>query len=127
MMKRLTTDTPDGNLENALNLFFVRNGEAWVRGGGPYPDFPDITLDEYIREAVKMLLGSALEELSDEDLHDVMAEWLFDGHESCNGLISTLYTAAWAFAEIRERLKLYEDMEARGCLIVLPCDAGKEG
>ena len=38
-----------------------------------------------------------------------MYEWMFDGTESVNGLIATLYTAAWAFSELRHRLAAYED------------------
>lgn len=33
-MKRLTTDTPKNNLEMALNLFYVKDKEVWVRGYG---------------------------------------------------------------------------------------------
>ena len=29
---RLTTDTPKNNLEMALNLFYVKDKEVWVRG-----------------------------------------------------------------------------------------------
>ena len=37
-MKRLTNDNPQNNTETALNLFFVKDGQAWVRRGGPEPD-----------------------------------------------------------------------------------------
>ena len=33
-MKRLTTDTPKDNFEMALNLFYVKDKEVWVRGYG---------------------------------------------------------------------------------------------
>ena len=40
-MNRITTDHPSDNIETALNLFYIKNGETWVRGGGPGPaDFP---------------------------------------------------------------------------------------
>ena len=29
---RLTTDTPESNLEMALNLFYVKDKQTWVRG-----------------------------------------------------------------------------------------------
>lgn len=29
---RLTTDTPKNNLEMALNLFYAKDKEVWVRG-----------------------------------------------------------------------------------------------
>lgn len=31
MMHRLTTDTPKNNFEMALNLFYVKDKEVWVR------------------------------------------------------------------------------------------------
>ncbi|MFQ8836317.1 MAG: hypothetical protein ACLR8L_00155 [Oscillospiraceae bacterium] len=31
---RLTTDSPKNNVEMALNLFFVKDKEVWVRGYG---------------------------------------------------------------------------------------------
>ena len=37
-----------------------------------------------------------------------MSELLFDGTGTMEGIVATLYTAAWAFAELRERLKRYE-------------------
>ena len=33
-MKRLTTEKPQGNVENALNLFYIKDKETWIRGGG---------------------------------------------------------------------------------------------
>ena len=33
-MERLTTDTPKDNFEMALNLFYVKDKEVWVRGYG---------------------------------------------------------------------------------------------
>lgn len=34
-MNRLTTDKPRDNTETALNLFYIKGHETWVRGGGP--------------------------------------------------------------------------------------------
>ena len=34
---RLTTDTPQGNLEQSLNLFYAKDGETWVRGAARMP------------------------------------------------------------------------------------------
>ncbi len=110
-MKRLTTDNPQGNLQTALNLFYVKDGEAWVRGGGPEYEYEDVPLFPYIRSVIKhrAIAPEMFEELDNETLAEVLTEWLFDGHETVEGLVATLYTAAWAFAELRERLKAYED------------------
>lgn len=110
-MKRLTTDNPKNNLQTALNLFYAKDGEAWVRGGGPEYEYQDVPLFTYIRSVIQHqgLSRHLWDELDNETLAEVLTEWLFDGHETTEGIIATLYTAAWAFAEIRARLKAYED------------------
>lgn len=108
-MYRLTTDTPSDNFETSLNLFYVRDGDVFVRGGGDAPDYADISLTDFIREVAKMLCPDMLLPESAEEISFAMAEYLFDGYEEPTGLIAMLYTAAWAYAELRERLKSYED------------------
>ena len=110
-MERLTTDNPKNNLQTALNLFYAKNGEAWVRGGGIAYEYQDAPLFQYIRSVIKhqALSQHLWEDLDDGALAGVLTEWLFDGHETTEGVVATLYTAAWAFAELRERLKAYED------------------
>lgn len=115
MRRRLTTDSPVSNVETALNLFYGSGGEVWVRSGGPAPEFQDVTLYEFIRRII-IEHGAKIEtDTSNEELGDDLTEALFDGPETTEGLIATLYTAAWAFAELRERLKEYEDADNEGC------------
>lgn len=52
-MNRLTTDTPNGNTENALNLFYIKDMETWVHGGGDAPNYPDARLVECIRDIAR--------------------------------------------------------------------------
>ena len=47
-MKRLTTDTPKDNFEMALNLFYVKDKEVWVREYGK--NGADISLLNLTRE-----------------------------------------------------------------------------
>lgn len=112
-MNRLTTDNPQNNLMTALNLFYAKDGQAWVRGGGPRPDYPDVTLYDYTRATIWKLLKtrSELAVLTDDDVQQIMDAWLLDGNNSIEGVIATLYTAGWAFAEIRARLAAFEDLE----------------
>ncbi|MGM9615698.1 MAG: hypothetical protein ACI3W7_09275 [Oscillospiraceae bacterium] len=108
-MNRLTTDTPNGNTENALNLFYIKDMETWVRGGGDAPNHPDVRLVEYIRDiARKHSLNISLD-TSDEDLCDELFAILLDGTDTIEGIVATLNTAAWAFSALREKLKKYED------------------
>ena len=111
-MKRLTTDRPQDNVENTLNLFYVKDKETWIRGGGPAPQYKDVTLDDFMRRMIK---EKHLDVKVPEDWQEfscMMAEWLMDDPESETGMMALMYAAAWGFAEIRERLKRYEDTGA---------------
>lgn len=112
-MYRFTTDNPKNNLESALNLFYAKDGEAWIRGGGPEPNYDDVTLFVFIRRVIKALLQNTdhVDELENDTLSEIMFDWLQDGPESIPGVIALLYESAWAFAEIRTRLAAFEDLE----------------
>lgn len=113
-MKRLTTDAPKNNLESALNLFYTKDGEAWVLRGGSEPAYVDVTLFDYVRSAILNTLGpnTPILYLDDEEIGNVLSEgWLFDGNKTVEGIIATLYTSGWVAAELRARLKMYEDRE----------------
>ena len=108
-MKRLTTNCPDNNLDAALNLFYIKDFETWVRGGGDGPDYPDIQLYDFIRKAAKILLPDLDFPMDDDGVDYAMGELLLDGPDEPTGLLALLYTAAWSFAELRGRLMQYED------------------
>lgn len=55
MMHRLTTDTPKENFEMALNLFYVKDKEVWVRGYGK--GGADISLLNLTREEAEKALA----------------------------------------------------------------------
>lgn len=110
-MKRLTTNCPDNNLDAALNLFYVKDFETWVRGGGDGPDYPDIRLYDFIRKAAKILLPDLDFPMDDDGVDYAMGELLLDGPDEPTGLLALLYTAAWSYAELRGRLMQYEDTE----------------
>ena len=108
-MKRLTTNCPDNNLDAALNLFYIKDGETWVRGGGDGPDYPDIRLYDFIRKAAKILLPDLDFPMDDDGVDYAMGELLLDGPDEPTGLLALLYTAAWSYAKLRGRLMQYED------------------
>lgn len=108
-MKRLTTDEPKDNIQAALNLFYIKDHETWVRGGGPGPEYPDVSLFDYTREIIKTHIPDVELPSDNDDFSMMMAEWLLDGPENAEGVVAMLYTAAWAFAELRHRLAAYED------------------
>ncbi len=111
-MKRLTSNnTFEMNMtELALNQVFVEKGWAW------YTKAPgdDCSVCDLIRSAA--IKGLKLEDieldsnLTDEELGDIMLDWLQFGETEPEGILAILYRALWAMAELRERLKLYEDI-----------------
>lgn len=108
----IVTDDPQDNVEAALNLVFVKNSEVYVRGYGPAHDFDDARLYDMARDLLRKYSPETLEntDLSDDDeLSCAIAEMLFDGTDTMDGVIALLYTMAWAFAETRERLRMYEE------------------
>lgn len=111
-MKRLTSNnTFEMNMtELALNQVFVEKSWAW------YTKAPgdDCSVCDLIRSA--STTGLKLEDieldpnLTDEELGDVMLDWLQFGETEPEGVLAILYRALCAMAELRERLKLYEDI-----------------
>lgn len=108
---RLTTDTPQGNLEQALNLFYAKDGETWVRGYGE--NGADISLTDLMRELMESYTEPVVppKTMSDEDVMFAMMDWLYGGTESIEGVLGLLYLAGWVCAELRECLKRIEDEE----------------
>lgn len=104
---RLTTDTPKNNLEMALNLFYVKDKEVWVRGYGK--DGTDISLFDLSRDLTKWNCPYVDLDISDDSFSMMMAEWLWEDVESFEHVLALLYQAAWVCAELREHLKQFED------------------
>ena len=123
-MKRLTTDKPEGNVENSLNLFYIKDQWTWVRGGGPAPDYKDVSLCDLVRMMVKENIPDTELPKDDDNLSMMMHEWLMYDQDSAEGIIALLYNAGWAFAELRHRLARYEDLEEQGRLVIPPCKVG---
>lgn len=107
-MKRLTTDDAQSILYG-LNLIFVKDGEIWIRGGGPAPDYPDCTLVEYIGRIAEThhldIVSRDAESLGDE-----MYDCLQYGVEELEGVVAFLHAAAVQAAEMRGRLADIEDI-----------------
>ncbi len=79
---------------------------------GPAPDFSDATLSNVTRDILQKYSPETLENVrlkDDLELSCATSEWLFDGIDTIEGVVALLYTMAWAFAETRERLRMYEE------------------
>lgn len=101
--RRITTDTPDGNYSQALNLF-VRGEDGWVQ-------MPSrgISLNDYMKKLIKAHNADIDIDGTQEEFDITLFEHLFDGPETIEGLLAEHYTLSWALATVRERLKKYED------------------
>lgn len=108
----IVTDDPQDNVAAALNLVFVKNNEVYLRGYGPAPDYKDTRLYDVARDLLRKYSPETLENadlIDDNELSCAIAEMLFDGTDTMEGVVALLYTMAWAFAETRERLRMYEE------------------
>lgn len=108
-MKRLTTDknvSEMSMIELAHNSCYV-DKERRAR-------YRDYELDIDARDLAKMLAKDMCDEdltsMTDEEFDDYIGEMLSEGMNSRIGLIALFYRNVWAMAELRERLKDYEDI-----------------
>ena len=106
-MKRLTLDRPVsemGMFELAHNSCYIKDGKA------RYRDY-DLDVDARVltRQLLKDLAAGDDAFTCDEDFDEWMVDYLQDGMDSTEGLIALFYRNLWAMAELRERLKAYED------------------
>ena len=122
-MKRLTMD----NLEE-MGMFSLAHSCCYIdeNGNTRYRDFEiDIDARELAKGLLKEMTEGKVSFESDEDFDDWMGCYIGeDGICTPRGLIATFYQNLWAMAELRERLKYYEDLEEQGRLLVLPCKVG---
>lgn len=122
-MKRLTMD----NLEE-MGMFSLAHNCCYIdeNGNTRYRDFEiDIDARELAKGLLKEMTEGKVSFESDEDFDDWMGCCI--GEDSIctpRGLIATFYQNLWAMAELREKLKYYEDLEEQGRLLVLPCKVG---
>jgi hypothetical protein len=98
-MKRLTFDDPQWNTENMLNRAFVKDRQAYLRGLLDHGK-EDISLVDYCASECSKTCKKKLNNMSAEDFGDYM---------DCDCPIALLYWIAVGAAELRERLKDYED------------------
>lgn len=122
-MERLTSNktTSDMNmLELAHNSCYIDE-----KHNARYRDYEqDIDSRELVRKLVKDMCDEDLSYMSDERFDQYMAEMLSVGVSDTIGLLAVFYRNLWAMAELREKLKEYEDLEEQGKLVILPCKIG---
>lgn len=110
-MKRITTDTPKGIVETIFNF-------AYEKGKKVFLTYADGKSDVDVCEYVSKLAKAKGFDFSPED---IMEEGLFEYYEED---FVVLYYLAVQAAELRSRLKMFEDKFENGTLIELPYKVG---
>ncbi len=122
-MERLTSNKPADSMpmiELAHNSCYVDENNT-----ARYRDYNlDIDCRELARNLINDMCDEDLSYMSDESFDEYMAEMLSVEIDSQIGLLAVFYRNLWATAELREKLKEYEDLEEQGRLIKLPCKVG---
>lgn len=122
-MERLTSNKPADSMpmiELAHNSCYVDENNT-----ARYRDYNlDIDCRELARNLINDMCDEDLSYMSDESFDEYMAEMLSVEIDSQIGLLAVFYRNLWAMAELREKLKEYEDLEEQGRLIKLPCKVG---
>lgn len=89
----------------------------------------DIDSRKFVRSLIKDICEDDLSDMTDEEFDEYMSERLSIEPDSQIGLLALFYRNLWAMADLRERLKYYEDLELdeyieHGRLLKLPCSIG---
>lgn len=121
-MERLTTNKEVSEMnviELAHNSCYAKDRKA------RYRDFEtDIDARELTIKLLEQYADIPNEFTCDDDFEDFMADSLQYGTDDILGLIAVFYRNLWAMANLRGRLKEYEDLEEQGKLLKLPCAVG---
>ena len=107
-MKKIVTDTPQDNMEVMMNLAFVKDKEVWIRGGGD--DGEDCTLIDFTNRMCAShdcLFDITPNEIDEEDIDNTGDRLLECSMSGCP--IGTAYFIAIQAAELRERLRKFEN------------------
>lgn len=127
-MERLTSNKAISDMsmiELAYNCCYADND-----GNARYRDYGlDIDSRKFVRSLIKDICEDDLSDMTDEEFDEYMSEMLSIEPDSQIGLLALFYRNLWAMADLRERLKYYEDLELdeyieQGRLLKLPCSIG---
>ena len=109
-MNKLVNDNPETNMEVMMNLAFVKNKEVWIWGGGA--DGKDCTLVDFSRRMCMCNPECQFDDGFPSDRNDLDA--IGDTYMDCSMTgcpIGTAYFIAIQAAELRERLRKYEEKD----------------
>ena len=122
-MKRLTSNRTTSD----MSIIELAHNSCYAdeNNNARYRDYNlDIDSRKLVKSLIKDMCNDNLYDMSDEDFDEYMAEMLSVEMDSQIGLLALFYRNLWAMADLRERLKYYEDLEEQGRLLKLPCRIG---
>ena len=108
-----------------MSMFELAHNSCYYKDGvARYRDFEnDIDARELTRHLLKDYADGDDAFVDEDDFDEEMLELLMYGTSTTEGLIALFYRNMWAMADLRERLKEYEDLEEQGRLIKIPLEA----
>lgn len=122
-MERLTVNKPVSEMnmvELAHNCCYISED-----GNARYRDYKsDIDAREFTRRLMRIYNDENLSEGDTELDEEIMTELKYDPEIYPSALIALFYRNMWAMAELRSRLKYYEDAEEQGLLLRLQLKVG---
>lgn len=123
---RITTD----NKVSEMGMWELAHNSCYVGENGS-ARYRDYSSDVDCREMIKKMMvnfgvveSDYWDDAPNEVFDDEMMENLIYGMNNMRGLIALFYRNLWAMADLREKLKQYEDLEEQGLLVKLPCKVG---
>lgn len=121
-MERLTSNKKVSD----MSMFELAHNSCYCKDGvARYRDFEnDIDARNLARELVWSLADIELSRNNECFDEEIIENLQYDITKEPIGLIALFYRNLWAMADLRERLKEYEDLEEQGRLIKLPCKVG---
>lgn len=122
-MKRLTSNRTTSD----MSIIELAHNSCYAdeNNNARYRDYNlDIDSRKLVKSLIKDMCNDNLYDMSDEDFDEYMAEMLSVEMDSQIGLLALFYRNLWAMADLRERLKYYEDLEEQDRLLKLPCKVG---
>lgn len=124
-MERLTTNkkvSEMGMVELAHNCCY-EDEEHNAR----YRDFEmEMDARDFARNLMVTLTKDELPLDKIEFDEEILDNLTIDPFSDVRGLIAVFYRNLWAMADLREKLKCYEDAEEQGLLLRLPCKIGSD-
>ena len=124
-MERLTTNK---SVDDMSMIELAHNScYADDEGNARYRDYEmEMDARDFARN---LMVALAEDELPLDDAEfdeEVLYNLMIDPFSDVRGLIALFYRNLWAMADLREKLKYYEDAEEQGLLLRLPCGIGSD-